>query len=133
MRYFDSSNSKWDEKVNFVDDNNVFVGYDLGQDCCEYADWYIGTELWSGQSLHGNSCIRPKNEDLVDYQFDQEFFQHLDERDRGELDGGSIVAFRLVAEGKPDLYLHLFNCHNGYYGHGFEFKIGDTVSDGGVL
>jgi len=25
-------------KINFVDDNNVFVGYDLTQQCCENAN-----------------------------------------------------------------------------------------------
>ena len=29
------------DKVNFVDENNVFVGYDLLQDCCEDANWFI--------------------------------------------------------------------------------------------
>jgi len=27
-----------DERINFVDENNVFVGYELGAMCCEEAD-----------------------------------------------------------------------------------------------
>lgn len=29
------------DKVNFIDDNNVILGYSLGQDCCENAFWTI--------------------------------------------------------------------------------------------
>ena len=32
------------EKINFIDENNVFVGYDLGQNCCENASWFISLD-----------------------------------------------------------------------------------------
>lgn len=41
MKIFTKENSNWDSKVNFVDENNVVLGYDLSQDCCEHADWFI--------------------------------------------------------------------------------------------
>ena len=28
-------------KVNFVDENNVFVGYDMRQSCCEQAGYFF--------------------------------------------------------------------------------------------
>jgi hypothetical protein len=28
-------------KINFVDENNVFMGYDMERSCCEVADWFI--------------------------------------------------------------------------------------------
>ena len=27
--------------VNFVDENNTLIGYDMSQCCCEDADWFI--------------------------------------------------------------------------------------------
>ena len=36
MKVFDR-----DGKVNFVDENNVILGYDMNQNCCEDADWFI--------------------------------------------------------------------------------------------
>ena len=29
----------WPTKVNFVDSNNVMLGYDMEQNCCEVATW----------------------------------------------------------------------------------------------
>lgn len=45
----------------------------------------------------------------------------------------AMVKFKLIAENMPSLFLHLFNCHNGYYGHGFEAKIGDETWKEGTL
>ncbi len=33
-----------DGKVNFVDESNVLLGYDMGSLCCEYADWIISED-----------------------------------------------------------------------------------------
>jgi hypothetical protein len=30
----------------------------------------------------------------------------------------SVVCFKLICPGKEDLWLVLWNCHNGYYSHG---------------
>lgn len=122
MKIFTGSESSWDEKVNFVDDSDVFVGYDMGQECCEHADWFIAEKI-TPYSYNDNHGI--KAPDVAAYNFDKDFFQEVESDD---LDLGGMVAFKLVADGKPDLYLHLFNCHNGYYGHGFEVKHGgETV------
>ncbi len=115
-------------KINFVDKNNVFVGYDARQSCCELAGWYIKVE------------ITPYTYDLdydehtfylEDYSFDQNFF--LDNIDSNDLDAGGMVVFKLICCNKPDLYLHLFNNHNGYYGHGFKVKHGGETVNSGVL
>lgn len=124
MKVFDSSNGWYDQKVNFVDSNNVFVGYDTAQSCCEDAGWFIAEKVipysYEGESL--------PEYDTDGYVFDIEFFQEVESCD---LDDGGQVAFRLACDGKPDLYLHLYNCHNGHYGHGFFVKHGgETVKDG---
>lgn len=41
MKIFES---KDECKINFVDENNVFLGYSMGQDCCEYAEWFISDD-----------------------------------------------------------------------------------------
>jgi len=56
---------------------------------------------------------------LKKYSFDKKFYKHLE---GGDLDGGGIVIFKLIAPKQKNLYLHIYNSHNGYYSHGFEFK-----------
>ncbi|MCP3703193.1 MAG: hypothetical protein GY954_09735 [Alteromonas sp.] len=122
MKIFTGSESSWEEKVNFVDENDVFVGYDIGQDCCEHADYFIADTITPYSYNDEGQKVLP---DVEAYSFDRDFFQTIESPD---LDAGGMVAFRLVASGKPDLFLHLFNAHNGYYGHGFEVKHGgETV------
>ncbi len=118
MKVFDGN-----EKINFVDENNIFVGFDLGQSCCEYADWFISQNKENTIPDDKYEYIeRERINDLVllSYTFDKLFFEEVDCGDH--LDAGAMVRFRLVADNKPDLYLHIFNSHNGYYSHGFEMK-----------
>lgn len=124
---------EWYEKVNFVDKNNVLVGYDMGQSCCEHADWFISEEI----IIEGIEDYVGKEFELEEYVFDKGYMNSpdlvKDEDGYSELDEGGIVVFKLIADSKPDLYLHIFNSHNGYYSHGFEFKDGDKVLRKGDL
>lgn len=108
MKYFEK-----DSKHNFVDENNVFVGYDSYQSCCESADWSL---FESVPEPDVNYYITTKK-DLPGYVFDINFFEEvvLD-----GLDSGRAVLFRLTKAGEKDMYLCLWNCHNGYYSHGLE-------------
>lgn len=115
---------KEDVRVNFVDENNVFVGYNLMQDCCECADWFISNKI-------ENEILDTKDLKIKDYIFDKTFFEELE--NCPTLDEGRMIIFKLVCTGKPDLYLHLFNSHNGYYSHGFEFGIGEDILKEGSL
>jgi len=102
-----------DYKINFVDDNNVFVGFDNEQYCCENFGWFFSDKPENGD-VEG---IKPN---LEGYNFDTEYFHsHWSEH----FEEGGIVAFRLVNESNDELFLHLYNHHNGYYGHGFVFAI----------
>ena len=125
MKVFEGSGSSWGSKVNFVDDNDVFVGYDSHQNCCEHADWFIAEEITASTSHSENET----GIDLESYVFDKDSFEEVE---CGDADC-SMVAFRLVSEGNPDLYLHLFNVHNGYYSHGFEVKHSGEVVESGSL
>lgn len=113
------------DKVNFVDKNNVFLGYDLRQDCCEHADWFIS------DTIQHKICKREEDlPDLDGFVFDPNFFLQI--TDQAKFEDGGMVVFRIHGEGK-EKYIHIFNAQNGYYGHGFEFSIKGTELRKGSL
>ena len=123
MKIFNQT-GEFPSKVNFADENNVCLGYSLSQNCCEDADWFISdkeeVEAYDTKKAEFN---------VEDFVFDPAYFEQVD---CSELDAGEMVRFRLV-NGSNELFIHLYNCHNGYYGHGFEFKIGDEIKHDGYL
>ena len=119
MKIFTVNPSSWGDKVNFVDHENTVVGYDMGQSCCEHAGWYV-SEVKRNDTKDEETIT----EGLEEYRFDREFFEHEESR---ELDYGGMIRFRLTANGKPDLFLQIFNSHNGYYAHGFTVEHSGTV------
>lgn len=135
MRYFASTpNSIWATKVNFVDDNNVLVGYDFAGNCCEEFGWYIHDKIGNtngedpvfSDGLDGNAL----NEFLKEWTFDTSFFEEFSNEKRG--DDENFAVFRLV-NGDNELFLHLYNHHNGYYSHGFDFsKDGQIIHTGSL-
>lgn len=102
-------------KINFVDDNNVFVGYDYEQSCCELFGWSILDTLPTKLPEEGDPSV-----DYTGWNFDPTFYEFSEFDD---LDEGGAVAFRLV-RGAGEKFLILWNCHNGYYGHGFKMMVG---------
>lgn len=116
MKYFDSNG-----KHNFIDQNNLFVGYESDQSCCEQADWFID-DAPRLDSIPDN-CANYQVDELPGFVFDPGYFKTLDPP---HLDSGGLAIFRLVNAEGEEQYLHLFNCQNGYYGHGFKFAVGDT-------
>lgn len=112
------------KKINFVDENNVFVGYDTEQKCCENAGWFISNE----KKVKVYDIIENKKDyDIEKYYFDKDFFEEITRTDcRIDKKRNNLVIFKLISPNLPTLYLHLYNHHNGYYSHGFESKIGNT-------
>jgi hypothetical protein len=51
----------------------------------------------------------------------------------GEEEDHWFAAFRLLGEGGRELYLVLYNAHNGYYAHGFTMESPDGVLFAGEL
>jgi hypothetical protein len=103
--------SSWSEKINYVDQNNRVLGYDMQSSCCESF----------GHGVYATP-FGPENEDelivdLTPYTFVDE--PHSSEESCSTYDCGSAVAFRISAPNLPDLYVRLWNSHNGYYSHGF--------------
>jgi len=124
MKIFEKESSSWDSKVNFVDDNDVFVGYDTGILGNEDAGWFITDRIDTDLSETYNVP------DVEAYCFDPHFFLTVYTR---ELREGGMVVLRLIAEGKPDLYLHLYNADDGCYSHGFSVKHGGEEVEYGCL
>ena len=110
---------KRDGKFNFVDDQNTFVGYDDGQSCCEWFGYFLSYE-------EPTKIIEPPDTSLElaakDYNFDKSYFKKI----RGDTEDGGIAIFKLTKPGANDMFLALFNSHNGYYGHGFTFTVDGT-------
>jgi hypothetical protein len=125
VKIFTPANSPW-AKVNFVDGNNVVVGFDLGQSCCESFGYSILSEIPDGTNED-----RPTDAELEPYFFDTSFAPV--ENSGGSFDEGGSISFRLVAEDLPPLYLTLFNAHNGYYSHGFEYVVPGQAKREGSL
>ncbi len=124
MKIFTPENS-FDCRVNFVDSNNVFVGYGMQQDCCEFAGWFISSqpEKTFTQNMMEGKC--PENKfDVSEYVFDPNYHEvYKVSRVDSSYEDIYVAVFKLVHKNKPPLFLHLFNEHNGYYGHGFTFNL----------
>lgn len=123
MRVLTPANS-FPEKINFIDDNNVLVGFDMQGQCCEDFGWYISEEKKTEPNQKdGIQDLEQKNVLIKDYSFDPNFFEEID----------AVVRFKLIDDKNNELYLHLFNFHNGYYSHGFSVEIpGKQVIQGSI-
>jgi hypothetical protein len=116
-------------KVNFIDSNNVILGYDLGQSCCEYAFWTISEKPDGRDPIHKGDDDAMQEIELDGYCFDPQFC----ERESAGVDGG-VAIFKLLGRQYgtsklPELFLRLENHHNGYYSHGFTFRGAVIIED----
>lgn len=140
MREFPSAQGT---KINFVDTNDILVGFNNSQDCCENFGWFYSEKIPTG--------IQDRNtpQDLENYFFNKDFFQKIVLPENAQvLDGGGIVVFKLVeglnlpsayyAVKNPqitpkEIYLCLYNAHNGYYSHGFNMDVGGETLHSGTI
>jgi hypothetical protein len=128
--FTDKPKDYWGEKINFVDINNVFVGYELDISCCEHADWFFSQDA-DVEHTWDMECESKQSIGNIDkYVFDTTYFVESPVWDG---DGGAKICFKLVADCEQDMYLHIFNAHNGYYGHGFEANINGIEWQQGIL
>jgi hypothetical protein len=123
-------------KMNAVDDKNNLVGFDTYDDCCAHGGWFVSPEKINLDDDDDELESHEQTEaiDYPEYSFDTQFFEDPNHciGDQYEGDGGGLVRFRMVAEEKSDLYLHLYNCHNGYYSKGFEYSFGEIKKEGSL-
>lgn len=115
-------------KTNFVDENNVVLGYDMFQRCCECAGWFVADR----PAEQNTDEIVERGEgtpDLDGYVFDPEYFRKVSDCEVPDK-VVMVAVFRLV-KGESEKFLHLYNCHNGYYSHGFTLAVGgEEILDG---
>lgn len=135
MRIFTKDNTCWDTKVNFVDENNVFLGYDLSQSCCEKAGWFISDVRNTPETWDDVNKIFEINEDisqdLSDFVFDTQVFEHHSAKECCDF---SMIVLRIVnSDASQEKFIHIYNCHNGYYAHGFEMKKDDKIIQEGQI
>jgi hypothetical protein len=113
MKVFEDGKS-WGRKINYVDENNVVLGFDMDQQCCE--NFGHGVFANPPQSLSDTEIV---DVDLANYRFAADA-KPVNCKSYDDEGGG--LAFRIVADGLPDLYVAIWNHHNGYYSHGFNWK-----------
>jgi len=135
MKIFTKDNTCWDTKVNFVDENNVFLGYDLSQSCCEKAGWFISDsrnlpKTWS--DVERIFLIEENTEqDLSDFVFDTTVFEQHNPKECCDF---SMIVLRIVnSDASQEKFIHIYNCHNRYYAHGFEMKKDDKIIQEGQI
>lgn len=112
-------------KLNFIDDRNVFAGFDFEQGCCEHFGWRVLVDGRFDVYAQGDADKRAGLE-MKDWVFDTETPPREDLTGilpDVSLDEGGAVAFRIRHEWLLDEkgWLVLYNSHNGYYHHGWEF------------
>lgn len=127
MRAFTTDDVEgWEQKINFVDENNVLLGYDMSQCCCEHADWFIFDTVEQAMGLRKlretdefpTGDMFKETTNLEPYRFDRKFYLQAND----DCEEGNIAVFRIIAPNLPDKYITLLNCHNGYYSHGFQLR-----------
>jgi hypothetical protein len=105
-----------DYKINFIDKNDNFVGFDYTSSCCEDFGWFVAAEV-GGVKLDDSA--------ISDYWFDVNH-EPIDTTPEDGYDEGGTVAFRMTNANGGALYLHLYNHHNGCYSHGWESSWGES-------
>lgn len=101
--------------INFIDENDVFLGYELSTSCSEFADYKLFYDR------KGKKEVTYKNYDELNDILDGYFFDitfmvsFYDDKNTKS----NIALFRLINESNNSIYLGLSNRHNGYYVHGF--------------
>lgn len=110
----------FENKVNFVDEENVVLGYDLTQNCCEAAGWFIHEQPLLGKCICDVSSKEQPTE-LPGFVFDKDYYLYCEDPRLG-LDRGGLAIFRATNSEGQELFIHLYNCHNGFYTHGFCFS-----------
>ncbi|MGL4600291.1 MAG: hypothetical protein ACRCVE_02040 [Plesiomonas sp.] len=105
-------------KINFIDENDCFVGFDFNQCCCESFGYSV--TLDGKFNYHEDESLPDFNFD--GYNFDTSFTP--DESSDEECDDCQYVTLKMINSSGDVAYLHLYNMHNGYYSHGWKTSWG---------
>lgn len=126
MKIFNQT-KEWQEKVNFVDENNVVLGWDLSQSCCEETGWgIIDPSIKKGNGKSRAFIHSGKSSGVIDlpgWVFDP---------NHRKLISDSTMEFKIEKEGRYML-IHIWNVHEGYYAHGFTFERNGEIIEKGRI
>lgn len=183
MKMFINEKEIIGKSINFVDRNNVLVGFEFCPSCYEtYGAAFLYNEIEFdekslyelaqnlvtidvGQCAHYNKLIEHRKglikeiideytdseeiEELInkkeqewvdiiniqfynatgdfdiffeDYNFDPNYLRIHEEKSEKGICCGGVVCLKLVLKNAKDIYLHLWNFHNGFYVHNLEWK-----------
>ena len=127
IKYIPVKNS---DKVNWLDDQGVLVGFDNYQQCCE--DFGFGVyDKESGKHVRDDP-------DGLPYHFAKTYETTTDEKNIDEMNSKKNIERSYWYDGATDLFqvemfpddgngpvlvFECFNNHNGYYYHDFEMKV----------
>ena len=117
-----------DGKINFVDENNVVVGYDMQSQCCEDFGYFFSRQRPDSILYDAEN---DSDFDFEGFVFDRNFYEE-DALNNSDNDYGNVAIFRLT-NGNNEIYLTLFNIHNGYYTHNFQVVTGGEIIHDGSL
>ena len=107
----------WVFKTNFVDINNVVLGFDMIENCCEDFGWFIVDEPCRNKDMFMEIKDQEKSFRYLGYYFDTEYNENITIND--DFKDINIVIFKITNDEGDLKYIHLYNHHNGYYTHGF--------------
>lgn len=125
MKVFDR-----DGKLNFVDINNVVVGFDNEGQCCEHFGYYYVYDERQKHNVQYDGSDYITDDMLADYNFDPSYCKEINDEYGEEM----VVQFRLTScLMHSDIYLRLYNHHNGYYSHGFNMDVGGITEHSGRI
>lgn len=113
MRLFET-----DYKINFVDEADILVGFDMSQGCCENFGYQFTESCPSDISI--------EMPDLTNYRFDPSFVAQFK-------DGDTYRVYFKLSDSQKTIFLCLYNSHNGYYSHGFTFQSKNEIIKEGYL
>lgn len=118
-----------DEKLNAVDSDNRLIGFDINDDCCAYGGWFISETIIKKEPLWDMKSFRVELAELKDYVFDNKILEVTDDSEYNAI----VVKMNPIDEYRnKELFLHLFNVHNGYYSKGFTYSNGETIVERNV-
>lgn len=107
-------------KHNWIDQNNVVVGYSDGQQCCERFGWGV-------YDPETRKEVSDDPDDLP-YHFGEECdYDKFNKEDADECEDINQVELLPDDGVSRILVLEFYNCHNGYYYH--DFSIGKMKSE----
>jgi hypothetical protein len=122
MKLFERSDTDgWGNRLNLIDENNVFVGYDFESSCCEDFGYRFETS---------KRIIIEEKPDLNGAFFTLNH-KKLKATDDYYEDDGVEYGFEIRLSNGELIWFVIYNYHNGYYAHGFSFKNDkETLTEG---